>query len=526
MARKIYPQCNNQIVRNISIMGALGVGKTTLVSSLKKFLGPQPTVGDIRTWFYVKTGSNALEEAFPFIVHQFLVPPTSSEDINFLATCTSIVVVYEATNNSSYETALQCLDSVRLYPCQKILVCNKCDCRGGSVTGVNVDSARAEAWNRNAHYIEMSAKLSPLSIQDLWNSVACGVPPSYVPYETTPPSPQVEEITSSQRCVHDSNHSPQSQTVGPSPISSCSSSPGRNYIPTNVNFVPEPRNSSLVKVPSHCANPTILFDVSSNLVTHSSNPSAPSLYLEALSILSGALEIGFEDIPVMRMVAYKMEEWRLYDQAKYLYERILQLCSEPQSYLDLAQVLLRLNDVPNALHYYKIILGEDRCPHEYCEAALNDPRFEQIEITALLDTWWLSHSALDSPPPPQLRITLKWNSANTDLDLIVTPNGATNSNMGVLPVACTTFANVTEEGGWLTRDFNAYGPEEFILPKVSKIPSTYSVSAKVCSHLGPPTASVVTALYVHSCGDLVAMTCTRLVCKTGSVFPLGTVTVS
>jgi len=129
---------------------------------------------------------------------------------------------------------------------------------------------------------------------------------------------------------------------------------------------------------------------------------------------------------------------------------------EPQSYFDLGLAYEAAGRTNEALkNLYHII-----------EMPFSD-RFDEVDLTALMEINRIldingndqEASFVDKrliyPMPMDLRVTLSWNTDDTDVDLHVTnPNGD----------KCYYRNPLTAEGGLLSRDLTeGYGPEEFLL---------------------------------------------------------------
>ncbi len=202
---------------------------------------------------------------------------------------------------------------------------------------------------------------------------------------------------------------------------------------------------------------------------------SPSFYLDvaeyfhrekqtdaAIRILSNLAELKLEDAEVARSCANKLVEFKSYDLAASVYERVVKMRGEePQSYRDLALVYIELGQLQKAADLlYKVGFSNW------------DSRFKNIqqiainELNALieLNPGKIDTSAYDKRLmgncPVDIRVILTWNTNDCDIDLWVTdPNGE----------KCYYKHRNTVIGGRISNDITqGYGPEEFCLKKAAK----------------------------------------------------------
>lgn len=186
-------------------------------------------------------------------------------------------------------------------------------------------------------------------------------------------------------------------------------------------------------------------------------------------VLSNLVELLPLEPSALRLVAYRLQEAGLQAQAIALLERLTWLApDEPQSFRDLA-LALPSSDATACTRAQALLA-------HVVETAWSQ-RFADIGLIALAE-----HNALRvrctsnvaSPFPPELlqplpvdlRVVLRWDLNDTDIDLHVTdPNGE----------EVYYSHRLSYQGGAISRDFTAgYGPEEFILRKPK--PGTYEVA--------------------------------------------------
>lgn len=181
-------------------------------------------------------------------------------------------------------------------------------------------------------------------------------------------------------------------------------------------------------------------------------------------VLSNILEILPRQAASLRIVAYRLQEAGMTELALPLLRQTLVVApDEPQSYRDLALALS--GNCTEALNLLAHVVNN---PWER--------RFAEIGTIALAEYHDIHSRCPDTPihkwPAPlqdnlpiDLRVVLRWDLSDTDIDLHVTdPNGET-----------ANYANrQTYQGGLMSKDFTAgYGPEEFVLR--SPKPGTYTV---------------------------------------------------
>lgn len=186
------------------------------------------------------------------------------------------------------------------------------------------------------------------------------------------------------------------------------------------------------------------------------------LYEEAQRILSNLAEINLENTDVLRALGNKLYEWEDYEDAVYIYSKLVKLKPEAPLFLrDKGLALDKAGKSREALDtLYKILTTEW------------DSRYAEIELVALNDMksiiqregYSLKELGYDKELfenlPVDIRIVLTWNTDDCDIDLWVTdPDGE----------KCSYQNKYTENGARLSRDFTrGYGPEEFCIKKAVK----------------------------------------------------------
>ena len=183
-------------------------------------------------------------------------------------------------------------------------------------------------------------------------------------------------------------------------------------------------------------------------------------------VLSNLVELMPYEPAGLRLVAYRLQDAGLHAEAVLLLRRIVALSpQEPQSFRDLALALQAPATCQEALDLLAHVV-ETPWPDRFADVGLvalaehNDLRTRCTGARPATLPAQLAQSL-----PVGLRVTLRWDLDDTDIDLHVTdPNGETvyYGHPG------------SYQGGRISRDFTAgYGPEEFVLR--DPIPGAYKV---------------------------------------------------
>ncbi len=197
----------------------------------------------------------------------------------------------------------------------------------------------------------------------------------------------------------------------------------------------------------------------------------------ALRVLSNLEELQLNDIALMRMYAWRLQQAGQLNMAVKVFERILGMRDdEPQSYRDLALALVDrwqenkiVDDAIRAMHlFYKVVNRSwDRFPEieTVVLVELNHLIFraglEGIKVPEMIDNRLIRHLDLD------IRISMSWDADLTDVDLHVFDPDGGHAYYG---------HNLTLIGGLVSKDFtDGYGPEEYLLRNAK--PGTYIVKA-------------------------------------------------
>lgn len=214
-----------------------------------------------------------------------------------------------------------------------------------------------------------------------------------------------------------------------------------------------------------------------------------------LRVLSNLLEIQLEDISLMRIYGWRLQQAGKLDEAVRIFERIQHLRDdEPQSHRDLGLALAerweQSGDRDDATRAMEAL---------YTVVEQQWDRFPEIELIAMMELNRLIHlAATKQIAAPEkiddrlrrlldldVRISMSWDADHTDVDLhVFEPDGS----------HAYYASNHTAQGGLVSRDFTqGYGPEEYVLRKA--LPGTYTIKAHYYgSHqqtvFGPCTVNV------------------------------------
>lgn len=194
----------------------------------------------------------------------------------------------------------------------------------------------------------------------------------------------------------------------------------------------------------------------------------------AVRILSTVLELEISNAQLARTVGYKLTELGRIEEASGVFEKVLKLRpDQPQSYRDLALLLIRRTPE-------HVARGLQLLDQVHVGSWRSD--FQEIEHTTLMELAWactsfpeiVEKTPLKTPErmrqmfPVDLRISMAWDTDNTDVDLhVIEPNDE----------ECMYSNRDTWIGGHLSRDFTrGLGPEEYVLKHARK--GKYIIKAK------------------------------------------------
>ena len=221
------------------------------------------------------------------------------------------------------------------------------------------------------------------------------------------------------------------------------------------------------------------------LVLREKNGRSPSFFIDvadyfknkneleiAKLILSNVAEIDLGNFELLKALAYKFEEYELWNYAVFTYKKILKIRPEDvQSYRDLALAYEGTKEYQKSLNLlYRIVKGE------FLEKDMQR-RFKGVEVIALqelnrlikLYNKKLEYSYIDKRhiinSAVEIRIVIDWNHNDTDIDLwVYEPNKE----------KCFYGNRKTVIGGYMSNDMTrGFGPEQYVLKSASK--GTYKI---------------------------------------------------
>jgi len=185
----------------------------------------------------------------------------------------------------------------------------------------------------------------------------------------------------------------------------------------------------------------------------------------ALKILSNIAEMELENHELLRILGYRLWQFKKFELATYTFKKVLEMRpEEPQSYRDLGLTYRNMKKYKKAVEYlYKVAITEW------------DDRFSDIDLIALYEMNAIIINKCDNKKrclpnnvdkrliknlPVDIRVVLSWDANDTDIDLWVTDPYGVKSYYA---------EQKTEIGGLTSKDFTGgYGPEMFILRNAHK----------------------------------------------------------
>lgn len=191
----------------------------------------------------------------------------------------------------------------------------------------------------------------------------------------------------------------------------------------------------------------------------------------SLRIVTNLIEIDLDNHELIRALAYKLEQYKNYDLAVYVYKAILELRPEhPQSYRDLALAYEANGDFEASIDLFLNIVNGDLLNKDAQEIYYGIEKIAYVELSRLVNM----HKGKRlkelrqtyKPIKTDIRVVVDWNHGETDLDLYIT-----NPKGDVI-----NYANKTSKyGGKLSEDMtDGYGPESFWIKKAIK--GNYEIS--------------------------------------------------
>lgn len=185
---------------------------------------------------------------------------------------------------------------------------------------------------------------------------------------------------------------------------------------------------------------------------------------KSLRILTNLTEIELDNYELLKVLAYKLEEYNRFDVAINIYKEILRLRPEDiQSYRDLALCYKEIGEYQEALDLlYQIVNGE-LLEKDEDRSSKGIETIAFVEMNNLISIYGnrLNINAIENKfikhIPMDIRVVIDWNHNDTDIDLWVTdPNEE----------KCLYSHTKTKIGGRISDDMtDGFGPESFILKK-------------------------------------------------------------
>ncbi|RNC87105.1 MAG: DUF2135 domain-containing protein [Winogradskyella sp.] len=235
----------------------------------------------------------------------------------------------------------------------------------------------------------------------------------------------------------------------------------------------------------------------------------------ALRIVSNLIEIEIDNHELIRALAYKLEAYKEFNLAVYVYEEVLNLRpEEPQSYRDLALAYEAVGDYKKAYKMFNTIIDGDLLEKD------QRSRFNGIEKIAYIELSRLVHTKSElreyrdefAKIDTDIRVVIDWNHNNTDLDLHIKNPIGDELYYG---------RKTSKLGGMISDDFtDGYGPETFKLKKAAKGKYEISVvyfSDDVQKIIGPTSLKVTVFRNYGKPNEIKEVKVYRLTDKEGNI---------
>ncbi|WP_178985441.1 VIT domain-containing protein [Winogradskyella helgolandensis] len=191
----------------------------------------------------------------------------------------------------------------------------------------------------------------------------------------------------------------------------------------------------------------------------------------ALRVATNLIEIDLDNHELIRALAYKLEQYKKYDLAIYVYKNVLGLRPEhPQSYRDLALAYEANGDIDAAIDLLLKIVNGQLLEKDEDELYYGIEQITYVELCHLVNT---NHGerakALRETYKPietDIRVVVDWNHGETDLDLYVKNPDNEEIYYG---------HDTSKFGGRISEDLvDGYGPESYWIKKAQK--GNYEIS--------------------------------------------------
>ncbi len=345
---------------------------------------------------------------------------------------------------------------------------------------------RVAWWERDFHK-EYAAKKKEQNVQRSW------IPTEQAAYEDDECYDSLDDVDEAPLLIEEGSNlfmssvrqdldinasAPESFTTGQEPVSPAAStitiqqwSPSQPYLKLIQSAEPEGQYAVyLGERERYMGSPSFFLDCGDYFLSKGQKETG-------IRVLSNLLEMQLEDVGLMRIYGWRLQQAGELDGAIEIFEQVLKLRDdEPQSYRDLALALGERweqneddTDALRAMELLYEVVGHcwERFPEIELIALVELNRMihlagkKQIAVPEYIDPRFIKLLDLD------IRISLSWDADLTDVDLhLFEPNGD-HAYYG---------HPETVIGGLVSRDFrDGYGPEEYVLKKA--IPGNYTIKA-------------------------------------------------
>ncbi len=187
----------------------------------------------------------------------------------------------------------------------------------------------------------------------------------------------------------------------------------------------------------------------------------------AITILTNLIEIELDNYELLKALAYKLEYFKEYELAVFVYQKALELRpEEPQSYRDLALVYEYIGEYQKSFDLLYLIYNGELLEKDVDERYYGIEHIAFVELNRLISKYdkklKLNKGQKNNfkEIPVDIRVVVDWNHNDTDIDLwVIDPNNEKGYYQNSL----------TKIGGRLSEDLiEGYGPEEYMLKKAIK----------------------------------------------------------
>ncbi|MFY0631192.1 MAG: carboxypeptidase-like regulatory domain-containing protein [Flavobacteriaceae bacterium] len=187
----------------------------------------------------------------------------------------------------------------------------------------------------------------------------------------------------------------------------------------------------------------------------------------ATRILTNLIEIDIDNYELIKVLAYKLEDFKQYDLAVKVYQKILELRPEDvQSYRDLALAYEYAGEYQKSFNLLYKIYNSELLEKDIGRRFKGVEQICFVEISRLVSKYGHKLSLTKNQKsffkkiPVDVRVVIDWNHNDTDIDLwVIDPRREKASYKN----------KKTRIGGRMSDDMtDGFGPEEFLLKKAIK----------------------------------------------------------